>query len=76
MRAVEHVNSRKGTVLDKENPGVTLEIQLLIDPGVHKTLLSEKDWKPLWKKRADRFQIKLKMNKHEVQAWLGSNQVQ
>ena len=43
VKAVEHVNSRKATVLDKENPGVAIQIRLLIGPGVHKTLLSEKD---------------------------------
>ena len=35
------------TGVDKGTPGVATQTQLLIDSGVHKILLSEKDWKQI-----------------------------
>ena len=76
VRAVRHADARKATVtmtgVDKGTPGVATQTQLLIDSGVHKTLLSEKDWKQVSRRNADGYQIKLKINKTKFRPY-GTN---
>ena len=49
--------------VDNGAPGVLVHIQLLIDSGVHKTLLSENDQKKIIRLRDNGEQIKLKINR-------------
>ena len=76
VRAVRHADARKATVtmtgVDKGTPGVATQTQLLIDSGVHKTLISEKDWKQISRRNADGYQIKLKINKTKFRPY-GTN---
>ena len=76
VRAVRAADARKATVtmtgVDRGTPGVATQTQLLIDSGVHKTLLSEKDWKQISRRNADGYQIKLKINKTKFRPY-GTN---
>jgi hypothetical protein len=51
------------TVVDHGTPGKTGQVQLLIDSGVYKTLLSEKDWKAVSETECGRGKMRLKVNR-------------
>ena len=78
VRAVKHENSRKArvditlTVVDHKVPGRPGQVQLLIDSGVYKTLLSEKDWKLVAKKDSGTGKMRLKINRTKFQPF-GTN---
>ena len=67
VRAVNHESTRLGDVtitpLDQGVAGGQTMVQLLIDSGVHKTLLSEKDWKALNKQMPGGGMARLKINR-------------
>ena len=67
VRSVKQESARKATVhmtvVDHGTPGRSGQVQLLIDSGVYKTLLSEKDWKTVSETECGRGKMRLKVNK-------------
>ena len=67
VRAVNQGNSRHAemnlTPLDHGKAGGQTLVKLLIDSGVHKTLLSEKDWRTVKKQIPGGGAVKLKVNR-------------
>ena len=67
VRAVQQEHTRQAevviTAIDHGTEGAKAEVKLLIDSGVHKTLLSEADWKVVGKQRNGVGKVKLKINR-------------
>ena len=51
------------TAIDHGTEGAKAEVKLLIDSGVHNTLLSEADWQVVGKQRNGVGKVKLKVNR-------------